>query len=593
MLRINGKTILSIDGQAPDYQNLKPSKTGPNILYANNLEIPAALSNGLYESTGKITYEKVFSLDKALEEESHEGGNNNEGDDGQVSNSSEGNYNSTITRELTVNSVFVHTPVCIVVAVSDDDAYNQKVSPAPNTSTLILGKSFKVDIKNSGTHRNIKGYGTRDYTQYIKDRMIRFPFDTYLGNSMEGTYLKANTWYSLKDLGIDNNVSSITFFTPTWVDEGLYNIEIKNIAINDSQDGSKAQNKANLDASYTAAVVSKPVEVTGRIFDLKITDIDDVAWELFFRQKPGEVTPTGKAFYTGPDNINGVRDTNRNYFFPVMPGKNDVRGYHERAVKLGYAFKFELKTMGNYYDKYDFIQIMPTFSFVDKNGKNRQEIDLYYSTPENPLIKIGSNKDTLTFSMKLDFKYRGIDIREFEDTARAMYYLRGGIDNYSLDEWVKYFPAISQNGVTFARYWKILLSEPLRSFIGPSRNLPEGVNPYKALASVQKWYGEFWLPNSCLAVPKGTDLSKIRDLNRNSSVFLKDGYIIVNFRDISVINDDDFTNPALKYKGEKANGWVLEGYDVNQGGWQLIEGDILAYYVDQRASDDFTGAGTH
>ncbi|NLM76334.1 MAG: hypothetical protein GX187_09645, partial [Clostridiaceae bacterium] len=44
---------------------------------------------------------------------------------------------------------------------------------------------------------------------------------------------------------------------------------------------------------------------------------------------------------------------------------------------------------------------------------------------------------------------------------------------------------------------------------------------------------------------------------------------------------------------EKANGWVLEGYDVNQGGWQLIEGDILAYYVDQRASDDFTGAGTH
>ena len=28
VLRINGKTILSIDGQAPDYQNLKPSKTG-------------------------------------------------------------------------------------------------------------------------------------------------------------------------------------------------------------------------------------------------------------------------------------------------------------------------------------------------------------------------------------------------------------------------------------------------------------------------------------------------------------------------------------------------------------------------------------
>ena len=298
-------------------------------------------------------------------------------------------------------------------------------------------------------------------------------------------------------------------------------------------------------------------------------------------------------FYTGPNNINGVRDSNRNYFFPVMPGKNDVKGYQDKAVKLGYAFKFELKTIGNYYDKYDFIQIMPTFSFVDKNGRNRQEVDLYYSTPENPLIRIGSAKDDHILSMKLDFKYRNIDIREFEDTAKAMYHLRGGIGTYTLEEWVKSFPMISQNGVTFARYWKILLSEPLRSFIGPSKNLPEGVNPYKAFASVQKWYGEFRLPADCLAVPKGTDLSKEKNLTRNSPVFLKDGYIIVNFRDISVINDDDFSNPVLKYKGENANGWILEGYDLNQGGWQLIEGDVLAYYVDKRSTDDYTGAGTH
>ncbi|NMA65777.1 MAG: hypothetical protein GX957_05980 [Clostridiaceae bacterium] len=571
-LSINGKTILSASstashGQAPNYQNLKSSKIGPNILYANNLEIPVTLSNGLYESTGTITYERVFTL-------------NNNGP-------------STIKKSLTINPVFVHTPVCIDVNVSDDDVYNQKVSPAKNTSTLILGKSFKIDIKNSGTHRNIKGYGSRDYTKYVKDRTIRFPFDTYLGTNMGGTFLNANTWYSLKELGIDNNTSSITFFTPTWVDEDLYNIEIKTIAINDSQEGTKAQNKANTDASYTAAFISKPVEVTGRIFDFAITDIDDIAWQPFFRQRKGEAVHTGKVFYTGPNNINGVKVAGRNYFFPVMPGKNDVRGYHERAVKLGYAFKFELKTMGNYYDKYDFIQIMPTFSFVDKNGKNRQEIDLYYSTPENPLIKIGSDKDTLTFSMKLDFKYRGINIREFEDTARAMYILRGGIGNYTLDEWVKGFPAISQNGVTFARYWKILLSEPLRSFIGPNINLPEAVDPNKALASVQKWYGEFHLPSSCLAVPKGTDLLKEKNLTRNSPVFLKDGYIIVNFREIQVINDDDFSNPALKYKGEKANGWILEGYNTNQGGWQLVEGDILAYYVDKRANDDITGAGNY
>ena len=415
----------------------------------------------------------------------------------------------------------------------------------------------------------------------------------YLGTDRTGKYLKPNTWHSLKSLGIGNDVKKLTFYTPTWVDEGLYDIEFRSLALNDESEGRNIQNKANLDPDFTVAQVKEKAEVTGRIYDLKITDIDDVSWELFFRKEQGKIDPTGKEFYTGPNNINGLRDENRNYFFPVMPGKNDVTGYKNRAVKLGYAFKFELKTMGNYYDRYDFIQIMPTFAFVDKNGQNRREVDLYYLTPENALVKIGSSQDTLIHSMKLDFKYRGIDPAEFTRTAKAMYNLRGGIGNYTLEEWMDGFPKVSQNGAEYARYWKILLSEPFRSFIGPDTGLPQEVDEHKALASVQKWYGEFKLPVSCLAVPKGTDLSKMQNLKRNSPVFLKDGYIIVNFRDISVINDDDFENPSLKYAGQHANGWQLEGYNKNQGGWQLIEGDILAYYVDRRSSDDFTGAGTH
>ena len=35
---------------------------------------------------------------------------------------------------------------------------------------------------------------------------------------------------------------------------------------------------------------------------------------------------------------------------PVMPGKNDVR-LSTKAVKLGYTVKFEIKTVGNYYDE--------------------------------------------------------------------------------------------------------------------------------------------------------------------------------------------------------------------------------------------------
>jgi hypothetical protein len=448
-----------------------------------------------------------------------------------------------------------------------------------------------VDIINSGNHRNIKGYGSRDYTKYIKDREIRFSFDAYLGTDMTGTYLKANTWYSLSSLGVSNAASQLTFYTPVWVDEGLYSVEVRSIAKNDTS--KKSENRANLNSANTAALANGTVEISGRVFDFAITDINDISWEPFFRKTPNSHEHTGKVFYTGRKDINGVPDGTRKYIMPIMPGKNDVKGYQQRAVKLGYTVKFEIKTVGNYYDQLDYIQIRPTFAFVDKEGKNRQEVDLYYSTPQNALIKIGSPEDTEIQKMRLDFKYRGIDISEFTNTAEAIYHLRGGMGTYTLEKWKEVFPGLSQNGVAISKYTKILLSEPVRSFIGPVSGIPGNVNKYKAYASVQNWYGEYHLPADLLVVPKGTDLSKERDLTRNSPVFLKAGYVIVNFRDITVINDDDFDNPSLGYTGRTGDGWALEGYDLNQGGWQLVTGDIIAYYADRRASDDYIGTGTH
>lgn len=566
-LMINGKVIMDPQ-RGLIYSNLIPENINRDVLYASNLKIPDITSNGAYQSKGTITYERVYSYQPQL--------------------------SSELTFELDgVNQVFVHTPVYVDTTVSSDDIHNQKLNPANGVSALILGRPFTVDITNAGAHRNIEGYGNRDYTEYLKDRQIRFGFDAYLGSNMTGIYLKADSWHFLETLGVANTTSNLTFYTPTWVDEGQYNVEIRNIAINDASSGTSAENKANLNPSKTVAIISNPVEVSGRVYDLSITDIDDVSWEFFFRQTKGKVDPTGKVFYSGTSNINGDVDAQRKYIFPIMTGKNDVKGFQNRAVKLGYAVKFELKTMGNYYDPYDFVRILPTFAFVDSIGKNRQEIDLYYSTPEKPYIKIGSPQDTLTQTMKLNFKYRGIDPIEFTRTAETMFTLRSGIEGFTLDKWKEGFPKISQNGVVSSKYFKILLSEPIRSFIGPDRGIPEGVSPDKALASVQKWYGEYHLPADCLALPKGTDLSKQRNLTRTSPVFLKNGYILVNFKDIAVINNDNFDAPSLQYTGNTGDGWALEGYNTNQAEWQLVTGDMLAYYVDQRATDDITGAGTH
>ena len=563
-LIINGKVILDpYSGLASDRT---PPKTSRDVLYTSNIIIPDQTKNGTYDSSGEITYKKVYSYNPENPE--------------------------ILTFEIdNINPIAVHTPVCVNISISSDDIHNQKINPSNTASALILDRTFTVDIINSGSHRNIKGYGNRDFTKYIKDREIRLSFDAYLGTDMTGTYLKANTWYSLSSLGISNTTTRIIFYTPVWVDEGLYNIEARSIARNDTS--KKSENRANLNPSNTAAIARGAVEVSGRIYDFAITDIEDISWEPFFRKSSNSHERTGKVFYTGPRNINGEPDSARKYIMPVMPGKNDMKGYQQKAVKLGYTVKFEIKTVGNYYDNLDFVQIRPTFAFVDREGKNRQEVDLYYSTPKNPLIKIGSFEDTETQKIRLDFKYRGIDLSEFINTAEAIYRLRGGVGTYTLEKWKEAFPKVSQNGVVISKYTKLLLSEPIRSFIGPVQGVPGNVNRYKAFASVQKWYGEYHLPADLLVVPKGTDLSKERNLTRNSPVFLKDGYVIVNFKDITVINDDDFDNPSLGYTGKTGDGWALEGYDLSQGGWQLVTGDVIVYYADKSASDDYIGTGTH
>ena len=565
ILKINGKTIVSEHASLPE--KIEPEITNSNALFQSGLKIPPEVLNGTYETKGTITYERIYAVNPKGERE--------------------------ITFPIEGNTVSVHTPVYMDFSVSDDDSHNQKPYPNEKMSGIILGRPFTVTLSNYGPHRNIRGYGTRDYTSYVKDRQIKFDFDVYLGTGRDGTFLKGDTWYSLSELGIDNKQEKVTFYTPVWVDEGIYEIEVRSLALNDTSGGSSAEENANLNPSNYAASKVQSVEVSGRVYDFKVTDTDDPGWETFFRKAKGEKEPSGKVFFTGPLNINGDREAQRKYVLPVMPGKNDMPGYQNRAVKLGYAVRFEIRTIGNYYDRNDYLQIKPRFYFVDRNGKNRQEVDLYYLTADSQFIKIGSEKDTRTNSMKIDFVRRGIDAKEFTDTAAAMFRLRGGMQGYSLEEWTKIFPQISQKGVDVYKFTEILLNEPVRSYVGPQRNIPESVSKDKALASVQKWYGEYCLPANCLAVPKGTDLSKERSLTSSSPVFLKDGYIIVNFRDISVINDGDFERPSLKYTGKTGDGWKLEGYATNQNGWELEYGDVIVYYADKRATDDYYSAGTH
>ena len=320
-----------------------------------------------------------------------------------------------------------------------------------------------------------------------------------------------------------------------------------------------------------------------------------------------------------------------------MPGKNTQSGYLNRAVKLGYGIRFEIKTVGDFFDGDDAVRIHPAFFHVDKYGKNRSEVDLYYSLPDKPLVKVGSPEDTTIWSGKINLAYRVVTDTEWLESGRILWKMKGGVSGYASESiFAKAFLQRSQNGVDMFRTWRILMGESVRTFRGPTSVQPPVVNESLALASMQKWYGEYRLPPDTLIVAKGTDLSRLARITPNDPVFMKEGYLLVNFRSMEAVNNGDYTHPVLLYSGrdldvssvskasglygvspiitDKGNGWLLEGYQTSQtsqanqsnqpgqpsqpnqsnnGSWDLREGDAIAFYANRRSTDDLTGLGTH
>jgi hypothetical protein len=84
-------------------------------------------------------------------------------------------------------------------------------------------------------------------------------------------------------------------------------------------------------------------------------------------------------------------------------------------------------------------------------------------------------------------------------------------------------------------------------------------------------------------------------IDGSESFWLKDGYIIVNF-EIETIQNGNFNIPVLDYYNALCNRWKAEGFDDSQTDYngksfQLEDGDIVFYYTDKKASDDYKVGG--
>ncbi len=553
-------------------------------------------------STGKVFYEPVFSIDGSA---------------------------SAKDFPFDVNVVTVHTPIVIYSRASDDKEHDERIKPPlrstpPNPDqdrhAFILDRPFTVSLPTGGQHRNIPGYGNRDFSKYIKLKQVMFPFDVYTATK-QGFY-PANTWIS-----VPVDMETVEFFLPVWVPEKQYTIQFRAFAINALTGGDFGGSEhhanitipnpaynvppaGNLSAAHVA-IDSIQVDVVGRLYDFHVTDISDYNWKSVFRQGDG-VTPTNNSYWVGLNGIDGAPRGNTNPFvLPVRHGSHP-NGLQNVAVKTGYKFRFDMKTKGDMESINDAIRIKPTFYHVSSDGKKRQAVDLYYHDDNNYFVKIGSDKDKTYRTVALNETMRNVPKNEI--TNNALHYYNFA-DRFNLKETTSQYYETA-----FARYYARYMSkEPvqtgpygwqiqnwkLRTYRGPlATQVPPNtmVPPKEIVTKEQTWYGEYSLPAKLYVVPQNANIQeagRVGMLNENHPLFLRDGYIIVNF-DIETIQEGDLNNPYLSYyKAYYMSQWTdMEGFknsfvDSYGNTFNLQEGDVIFYHADQSSLDDFKSSVTH
>lgn len=577
LLEFEGQTIIN-DGWA-EGQTEMPGEIpeaeiiNDNVLYSPNHTIPTSKTNKADQpSSGRIYYESMTG-----------------------STAGDANKDFPI---YGINSVTVHTPVVIYPSVSDDRAHNQKTTPAQGRSAIILDRPFTVEMPNSGQHANYLGYGNRDYLKYIGSKQVRFPFDVY--DSPKTTFYPKNTW-----IEVDKSEESFAFFLPVWVDEGFYDVEFRTIAHN-APSGATDQTNANLNLKHHIAYDTVAVDAIGRVYDFHVTDIADYNWESVFRTGKGGQTPTGASYWVGLNGIDGAARGNTSlYTLPIHPGSHPL--YSNSVIKTGYHFKFDLKTKGNMFEAQDQIAITPAFYFIDAKKGTRTPVDLYYHTGSKSYVEIGSPSDKVQRYVVLNERLRNVPTEELTDTALYKYdhdYTFSQVAEIGRSQFVQNFIRKTTKQRTAVGSFSLLrLPEGVRTLIGPKTDLPSSVDPARANAAVQRWYGEYSLPADLYAVAAGTNVAEYGrthgGLTDKSPVFLQDGYIVVNFN-IETVRDGNTDKPHLQYiDAPLMNQWYgMEGFkrsvaDPYGRTFSLMDGDVVFYHADQSSRGDFRSMVTH
>ncbi|MNJ49987.1 hypothetical protein D3C77_452460 [compost metagenome] len=233
---------------------------------------------------------------------------------------------------------------------------------------------------------------------------------------------------------------------------------------------------------------------------------------------------------------------------------------------------------------------------------------MYYHSNQASFIQIGSKEDKESKYVILNERLRNVPEVELEDSALYQHDREktfAEVSGMSRAGYVQNYKTITTKLKTpVGGYNGLYLTAPIRTLIGPKENIPESVDYYRANAAIQKWYGEYSLPADVYAVKAGTNIAEYgrthQGLSDKSPIFLKDGYIVVNF-DISSVQKGQKNAPHLQYIHAKLmNQWTqMEGFKtenvIDPYGRKLNikDGDVLFYDAKYSSRNDFLPTVTH
>jgi hypothetical protein len=352
-LVFNGRVLMDdglYEASAPTPESIPESQlNSADDLYQGQLSIPPTLENGLKTSKGNIIYRTVIDTE---------------------------NRSQRIEPIQSINDVTVHTPVVCYPLLNEVSKETQQFTYDEARQQLVIGETFRIEYPRSGQHRNNRGYGERDYSQYFDVKQVAFPFDVYVGTGYDGIYFPKNTWGNFNSL-------EATFFIPSWEVEKEGDILFRSIPINSQDLGTDPfEYHANLDLTKYKAVESIPFHLSSKLYDFTVTECPDDYWtEVVSKSTP----------YKSAD-------------LPIKPKDARKPQTPDYGVMLGYPIAFEMLTNGDLYDEADYIELRPYYEYVPlRNGRpdfsERQAVDVYVSSynqvvPFDGTLTLDSNKRT-------------------------------------------------------------------------------------------------------------------------------------------------------------------------------------------------------